>query len=323
VEGKGSRSKVQGSRSASLTTSHQPLATNSNPQSLIPNPLFSIRTPTALVTDLGTEFGVEVSEGGTTTSRVFRGSVKVLVLGGTAGLPSSGREVVLGENESARVQHGRVALLARPAVGEATENTAGQAGSATPAFVRRMPKWVPIKLFNTGIGLKEGDEDPHWQLVARSDAPDFQPQPAVVTAALGPAGKPEQSQWISTADGPPILPNNVTYTFRTTFEFTDALPGTAVLRGRFIADNHVMAIRLNGKQLDVPEHGDCFFDQFSEFSAAKGFVPGTNTLEIDVYNDVMEVYYSVVRPLWALSDSSPMGLRVELSGSVVSEKKGG
>ncbi|MCG2684291.1 MAG: hypothetical protein L6306_11850, partial [Planctomycetales bacterium] len=48
VEGKGSRSKVQGSMSASLTTSHQPLATNSNPQSLIPNPLFAVRTPTAV-----------------------------------------------------------------------------------------------------------------------------------------------------------------------------------------------------------------------------------------------------------------------------------
>ena len=31
-----------------------------NPQSLIPNPLFAVRTPTATVTDLGTEFGVEV-----------------------------------------------------------------------------------------------------------------------------------------------------------------------------------------------------------------------------------------------------------------------
>ncbi|MCG2684949.1 MAG: FecR family protein, partial [Planctomycetales bacterium] len=106
-----------GSRSTSLTTSHQPLATNSNPQSLIPNPLFSVRTPTALVTDLGTEFGVEVGEEGTTTSHVFRGSVKVLVLDADGNLPSpsgrgaggegDGREVILGENESVRVQHGK------------------------------------------------------------------------------------------------------------------------------------------------------------------------------------------------------------------------
>ena len=38
---------------------------------------FTVRTPTATVTDLGTEFGVEVSKAGLTTSHVFRGAVKV------------------------------------------------------------------------------------------------------------------------------------------------------------------------------------------------------------------------------------------------------
>ncbi|MBU4270613.1 MAG: NPCBM/NEW2 domain-containing protein, partial [Planctomycetes bacterium] len=130
-------SKVQGSRSTSLTTSHQPLATNSNPQSLIPNPLFSVRTPTAIVTDLGTEFGVEVSGEGATESRVFRGSVKVQVVGD--GLPSpsgrgaggegSGQVVVLRANESARVDGGdepRITVLG--------------ASAKTADFTRRIPK---------------------------------------------------------------------------------------------------------------------------------------------------------------------------------------
>ena len=51
-----------------------------NPQSLIPNPLFAVRTPTATVTDLGTEFGVEVSKEGHTISHVFRGVVRVQVV---------------------------------------------------------------------------------------------------------------------------------------------------------------------------------------------------------------------------------------------------
>ena len=51
----------------------------SNPQSLIPTPLFVIRTPTVTVTDLGTEFGVEVNKQGGTTSHVFRGSVRLQV----------------------------------------------------------------------------------------------------------------------------------------------------------------------------------------------------------------------------------------------------
>ena len=59
----------------SLTTDHRPLTTDSNPQSLIPNP-FVIRTPTATVTDLGTEFGVEVAKDGASVVHVLKGLVE-------------------------------------------------------------------------------------------------------------------------------------------------------------------------------------------------------------------------------------------------------
>jgi hypothetical protein len=42
---------------------------------------FTVRTPTAIVTDLGTEFGVEVAKDGVTTSRVYRGVVRMSALG--------------------------------------------------------------------------------------------------------------------------------------------------------------------------------------------------------------------------------------------------
>lgn len=45
--------------------------------SLRPRSLFAVRTPTAVVTDLGTEFAVEVSPEGHTISHVFQGSVEV------------------------------------------------------------------------------------------------------------------------------------------------------------------------------------------------------------------------------------------------------
>jgi hypothetical protein len=54
---------------------------SSNPLSLTPNP-FVIHTPTATVTDLGTEFGVEVSESGVTETNVFVGAVQVARIGG-------------------------------------------------------------------------------------------------------------------------------------------------------------------------------------------------------------------------------------------------
>ena len=90
--------------SGQKSSSHQPLATShsSNPQSLIPNPLFSVRTPTAVVTDLGTEFGVEVDKHGATISHVFRGRVK-LEVASTRGSPDSPSRM-LQANESAKVE---------------------------------------------------------------------------------------------------------------------------------------------------------------------------------------------------------------------------
>ena len=47
------------------------------PRSQSPVPLFAVRTPSAVVTDLGTEFGVEVDERGRTMTQVFVGSVRL------------------------------------------------------------------------------------------------------------------------------------------------------------------------------------------------------------------------------------------------------
>ena len=70
--------------------------------------LFFVRTPTAVVTDLGTEFGVEVDRSGATESHVFRGRVKIAMLDIAGGnrhqRPTEGQEVVLNQNESARVE---------------------------------------------------------------------------------------------------------------------------------------------------------------------------------------------------------------------------
>jgi hypothetical protein len=96
------------------------------------------------------------------------------------------------------------------------------------------------------------------------------------------------------------------YTFRTTFDLVGRAPESAVLRGRFLADNHIDAIRLNGQSVTVPEHGTSApFDQFHSFAAKSGFVTGTNVLEIVVYN---------LPSLRLQRDDTPMALRVELEG---------
>ena len=66
---------------------------------------FCVRTPTAIVTDLGTEFGVEVSKAGHTTSHVFRGVVRVELVAVDGKAQGSGQ--VLRENESVQVDGNR------------------------------------------------------------------------------------------------------------------------------------------------------------------------------------------------------------------------
>ncbi len=135
------RSEVRSQRS-----DPSPLSTNSNPQSLIPNPLFAIRTPTAIVTDLGTEFGVEVCDGGDTISRVFRGSVRLQMVGNDADKSA----VVLRENESARVEKGAGGDVRLVLDGAAVD---------PPKFVRRLVK--PPKLLDL-LDIVAGGRGTGW-----------------------------------------------------------------------------------------------------------------------------------------------------------------
>ena len=182
------RSEVRGQGSEEANPKSQILNQQiSNPQSLIPNPLFVVRTPTAVVTDLGTEFGVEVEPSGASRASVFRGKVELRVAGvlpspswrgagggGKAAGDGGGERVIrLRENESARVEAG---------AGRGVTLTRGT--TLASGFPRQMPRRVAIQAFNTGAGLDEGQPDPHWQLVARSDDPSFKPQPALVTAVV-------------------------------------------------------------------------------------------------------------------------------------------
>ena len=80
--------------------------------------------------------------------------------------------------------------------------------------------------------------------------------------------------------------NGVVFTFRTSFNLKGMRPSTAFLHGRFVADNHVRAIRLNGHEVSVPRHGYEEFGYFHGFSSDRGFVEGLNVLEIDVENGI-------------------------------------
>ena len=130
VEKRGEKRDEWGERSGELAASAasaKPQAMNSQspvPSPQPPAPLFAITTPTAIVTDLGTEFGVEVSENGDTLSHVFQGAVRVDVIAGKAM-----ESVVLHKDESARaVSDENGVRISRSEVG------------TTPKFVRQLTK---------------------------------------------------------------------------------------------------------------------------------------------------------------------------------------
>jgi hypothetical protein len=109
------------------------------PHASRPTPLFSVRTPTATVEDLGTEFGVEVSATGETASHVFQGKVVMKVAGDvgrwtgdeTANTESPNPrtpnpEIILSAGQSAAVANGKIVhCAANPAayvrVGQLTQ----------------------------------------------------------------------------------------------------------------------------------------------------------------------------------------------------------
>ncbi len=68
----------------------------SNSQSPIPHPSFTVRTPSASVTDLGTEFGVFVQDASTCNVHVFEGKVQV-ALPSINGAPACVRQLSAGQ----------------------------------------------------------------------------------------------------------------------------------------------------------------------------------------------------------------------------------
>ena len=95
-------SDVRGQRSESVNQKAESRNQKSPDLCPLTSDLFAVRTPTAVVTDLGTEFGVEVGQDGNTKSHVFRGSVRFSPI--TAGKENETNAVVLRQNESIQTQ---------------------------------------------------------------------------------------------------------------------------------------------------------------------------------------------------------------------------
>jgi hypothetical protein len=284
---------------------------DSNGQSPAANP-FAIRTPTATITDLGTEFGVEVGPRGRTTSCVFRGAVLVSASGRDGGQ----EDMVLKEDEAATVS----------ASGWSGAVKINRENPDLRRFARQVPHVSKaMKVFGTGVATDERGNDRHWQLVARSDDPTFQPQDAIVVIVRRskwgdlPPMASKIEKWISMSKvwHSPLTPG-ATCTFRTSFDLESGAAKGFLLRGAYSADKCVRAIRLNGRDVLFAEREAKYeWEKYGisdpgSFSIDNGFVEGTNLLEIDVEADDAPDSFPEME---AIGMKSALGLRVALEAS--------
>ena len=130
-----------GKLTARLDNAKPQAANQKSSLSPLPSPLFTIKTPTAVVTDLGTEFGVEVTKEGTTTSHVFRGSVQVQAtsadgsIEGVAQVLRENQSACIRKNDSTHKNRNRVVVFTSPAIAK--------------GFIREIPRKTPKPIIKT------------------------------------------------------------------------------------------------------------------------------------------------------------------------------
>lgn len=259
---------------------------------------FTVVTDAMDVVDLGTTFTVSATQGAGAQTKVLEGLVRV-----HPRVAEDGRRgVLVSEGDGFSVDtHGRRDAFEQAPV-DLFDNL--NWGALIP--------YRPLALFNTGVGYQEGDEDPHWRVVAGPPDSFTGPQYAVVCTPDERylANDRDMSQWVSMANWRTATPNSV-YTFQTMFDLAGYDLSTIQLFGRFLADNGIHEVRVNGRPVKVESWIDNVswqeFDhsQFRFVNVTEGLVAGTNMIEIDVANGIFQ------EPAEWRGDPNPMALRVE------------
>ncbi|WP_425400443.1 hypothetical protein [Aeoliella sp.] len=263
---------------------------------------FTVATETMEVVDLGATFSIRAATKDGDEARVLDGLVRVhpKVSG-----EQSQRGLLLTKGESITVDR----------QGHSTSSRI--APSHLPKFpgLTDITPYRPVNLCNTGIGLSVGDEDQNWRIVA---GPEGFGSPQYATVV-----KPHyrylpndrnNSQWVSIANWKKAQVD-ATYTFRTTFDLTGFDLVTIKLFGRFLADNGVQEVRVNGVAVNVEAWVDSVHHtsfnrrKFRYVEVTDELVQGENVIEVDVFN----AHYASEDRLGPNATHSPnnMALRVE------------
>lgn len=232
---------------------------------------FVVRTSHADITDIGTEFGVVVHPSNGSEVHVFDGLVELVTrVDGVSPVRAA-----VHTNESIRVSSDG-------------ELTPIPADPGTFALSKRRP----IPVFSTGVGAAEGAKDPRWRVTA-VDGKAL--EASVSSTVIQPTNNsenvrylqnnPELSQWVWAPD---LVDKSSTLRFETGFDIEGFDPATVELHAKFIADNSITAILINGEQVDVPAHSDGPpFDRFTELTIRDHFVRGRNSLAFVLKNRIV------------------------------------
>ena len=226
---------------------------------------FLVRTPHVDVVDIGTRFEVVLSDDQGTRISVQEGVVSTSPANGT----DQHANRLLRENQFMKISLD---------------------GRSSNAY-----EWVhqitDIKPISTGHDIESGERDPQWKLLDGEDERPLFVMPHNGTVWL--KGDPTTSQWLSPSVGGETHPLDV-FTFATTLALPEGTqPDTARVRLRYLADDALEAVWVNGKRvasdlpLPRPDLDDVDHKQYQTWSTlelTEGFRVGSNDIRFDVRN---------------------------------------
>lgn len=238
---------------------------------------FRVVSSKLIVTDLGTEFGVDVSRSGVAVAHVFEGRVEVALAGKSPDAPLALQLLDHDQTVQCSIQGGQIERV--PKLAE--------------SFTRDIDQYTrPLPLHSTGEGLAEGAADPNWQFVGDSNHPNLVPRPATVAAPFTTyLPNTDASKWISTMRDLARLPAGF-YTFRTHIDLAGQDPSMVKIIAHLAADDEVRAVRINGSAAPLPALGDPGrqYKRLHDFLLPSDrLVKGVNIVEFDVRNDKDEM----------------------------------
>ena len=256
---------------------------------------FTVFSPNSRIVDIGTKFEIHVTGDQREEVTVYDGHVELSVRDSDESYRVVSR---ISENQHAEVLSDRTV---------------------------RMSEVVELDLPNTGQHLRVGQSDPNWLVLARSDKPELGAWSAFVAAgerlSEWDTGTKYTSQWICVDDDSYLFPAGESATFQYSFDIPhDIKMDTVVIDVRFIVDDYLDVIRVNGKQVAIetpsrqsavdapPESWN--YREFQTIQLKTGFQGGRNTIEWTIRNDAMRN-----------EDQNPFGLRVEYKGQALRSTK--